>query len=387
MVSAAGRRSSQRLERRSRLHDAYFYGHAMIKATFLMEQHIGHRAYYANLRRHIDRAQDVEPSWIEITYQNETSLWQHLPWLPAGARGTLIGREQTKQGMKNPANVLFFNTQVPAVLSGKPKRPYIIATDITPVQYDRMGAVYGHRADRQGWVRQAKQYFNRRILRGAATLLPWSSWAAESLVNDYGVEPGRVEVLPPGVDLEVWRPAHAREPEPFRILFVGGDFERKGGYDLLSAFQELPGSTSGRLELALVTRSPVPNTPGVKVYSHFSPNSPDLIRLYQSSHVFVLPSQAEAFGIAAVEASAVGLPVIAAKTGGLADIVVDGETGFQIKAGDRQQLKARLCQLMKDDALRIQMGHAGRSRAECNFDAAKNAARLVQIMAEVVRKG
>jgi glycosyltransferase involved in cell wall biosynthesis len=387
MGSAAGRHSFRPLERRSNLHDAYIYGSAMIKATFLMEQHIGHRAYYDNLRRHIDRAHEVDPSWIEITYQNETSFWQRIPGIPAGTRGTLIGREQAQQGLKNTANVLFFNTQVPAVLSGKPKRPYIIATDITPVQYDRMSAVYGHRADRQGWIRQAKQYFNRRILRGAAALLPWSSWAGGSLVNDYGVNPARVEVLPPGVDLELWHPPQAAEPAPFRILFVGGDFERKGGHDLLRAFQELPGSRSGRLELALVTRSPVPDMPGVKVYSDFSPNSPDLIRLYQSSHIFVLPSQAEAFGIAAVEASAVGLPVIASKTGGLADIVVDGVTGFQIEAGDIQHLKARLCRLIEDDALRIQMGQAGRTRAECYFDAAKNAARLVQIMAEVVRKG
>jgi glycosyltransferase involved in cell wall biosynthesis len=359
----------------------------MIKATFLMEQHIGHRSYYANLRRHIERIQQVDPTWVEITYQNENSFWQHMPGIPGSLRGTMIGWEQTRQGLKNPSNILFFNTQVPAALNGRVKHPYMIATDITPLQYDRMGAGYGHQADRLPWVRWAKNYLNQRILRNAAVLLPWSSWAGDSLIKDYGVDPARVVVLPPGVDLDVWCPGTASKTSPFRILFVGGDFERKGGNDLLHAFQEIPGSGTGQFELALVTRSPVQPVPGVKVYSDLSPNSPDLIRLYQSSHLFVLPSHAEAFGIAAVEASAAGLPVIAAKVGGLADIVVDGLTGFQIDPGDVQQLQSRLDQLVKDKDLRLHMGQAGRSRAERYFNASQNASRLVQIMTEVVRKG
>jgi glycosyltransferase involved in cell wall biosynthesis len=198
--------------------------------------------------------------------------------MPAGARGTLIGREQTKQGMKNPANVLFFNTQVPAVLSGKPKRPILSPRILHPCSMT-------------GWVQFTGTMQTARAGSGKPSSTSTGVSCVEPLfcchghhgqanrlVKDYGVEPGRVEVLPPGVDLEVWRPAQ-RENQPFRILFVGGDFERKGGYDLLNAFQELPGSGSGQFELALVTRSPVPDTPGVKVYSHFSPNSPDLIRL------------------------------------------------------------------------------------------------------------
>jgi glycosyltransferase involved in cell wall biosynthesis len=359
----------------------------MIKATFLMEQHIGHRAYYNNLRGCIDAIPEVNPKWIEITYQDENSLWQRIPGLPGGMRGILIGRSQALRGQKIPSDVLFFNTQVPAVLSGGPRRPYLVATDITPIQYDRMGSVYGHRPDRKNLPGLIKHALNTRILQNAAYLLPWSSWAASSLKTDYGVNPSRIEVLPPGVDLAVWRPVQNKKPGPVRILFVGGDFHRKGGDDLLKAFQSLPESLSGQVELALVTRSPLPPYPGVRVFSDLQPNSAEIVRLYQSSDVFVLPSLAEAFGIAAVEASAVGLPVIAAKTGGLRDIVEDGVTGFLIEPGNLGQLTERLGELTTDRALRDRMGQAGRKRAELLFNASRNTARLVQIICDVVRKG
>ena len=62
--------------------------------------------------------------------------------------------------------------------------------------------------------------------------MPWSTWTRRSLVEEYGVDPQRVEVVPPGIDLERWAPGERREGPP-RILFVGGDLYRKGGATLL----------------------------------------------------------------------------------------------------------------------------------------------------------
>jgi glycosyltransferase involved in cell wall biosynthesis len=75
----------------------------------------------------------------------------------------------------------------------------------------------------------------------------------------------------------------------------------------------------------------------------------------------------EAFGIAALEAMAVGRPVVAARSGGLADIVVDGETGCLVPPGDAGELRAALRRLLADEALRARMGAAGRRRAESVF--------------------
>ena len=356
----------------------------MIRALFLMEQHIGHRTYYQNLRRFVDADSQVNPTWLEVTYNKNRSIWKRLPWLPAGIRGTLMGRNQVRQGLRwGTWDIALFNTQVPAALAGRLVRwqPYILCTDITPLQYDRMGAQYGHEPDRNTLLRHYKNRVNVRLFQGATRLLPWSTWAAASLVNDYGVDPELVEVLPPGVDMEKWRPASRSGRGPMRILFIGGDFYRKGGELLLQAFQHL---SDGKAELNLVTRSILPQIEGVTVFNDMRPNSPELIALCQSSDLFVLPTEAEAFGIAAVEASATGLPIIGTNVGGLHDIVADGETGFLVQAGDVESLTDRLCELLLDADLRKRMGQAARTRAEDRFSARKNAARLIEIIKETV---
>jgi glycosyltransferase involved in cell wall biosynthesis len=312
-----------------------------------------------------------------VHYAQRGGLWERVPGLPAYLRGTLRGRSEVRRALERAAaDVFFFNTQVPALLGGglTRRRPYLVATDLTPVQYDRLGAQYGHRADRGGPLAAYKDAANRQLLQGAAHLLPWSSWAARSLVSDYGAAPERVSVLPPGVDLARWRPRPRLTEGPARILFVGGDFTRKGGELLLAAFDALP---AGAAELTLVTRSPVVASPGVTVRADLRPNDPELIDLFQRHDIFVLPSAGEAFGIAAVEASACGLPVLATTVGGLTDIVADGESGFLVPPADGVALAMRLRLLIADAELRARLGRAARARAESCFDAGLNAERLL----------
>ncbi len=205
--------------------------------------------------------------------------------------------------------------------------PYMLITDVTPRQYDRLGDDYGHRPDVSGPVGAAKHAWNRRVMQRAERCVAWSSWVATSLINEYGVESSRVRVIPPGVDIERWSaPSRSRAARP-RLLFVGADFERKGGHDLLHAFASLP---AGSADLTVVTKSAVPSVEGVRVVGDVGPNDPRLVQLFAESDIFVLPSRAEAFGIAAVEASASGLAVVASAVGGLTDIVEDGRTGFTI---------------------------------------------------------
>jgi glycosyltransferase involved in cell wall biosynthesis len=352
-----------------------------------MEQHIGHQAYYQNLRRFIDQAGDLEATWIPVTYALNGRIWR-APWpLPDHLRGALAGRIQVRRGLRRaPYDVALFNTQVPAVLAGRMvrQRPYVLSTDITPIQYDQMGAHYDHRPDRAGLLRRLKHRANVHLLRNAARLLPWSTWTRASLIADYGVDPTRIEVMPPGVDVAAFRPqpqsnngAHANGR--LRILFVGGDFYRKGGAALLAAWQTLPPGTA---ELRLVTHSSVPAGEGIHVYSNLQPNTPELISLFHSSDLFVLPTQAEAFGIAAVEASAAGLPVVATAVGGLTDIVVDGKTGYLIPPGDVAALAACLRRLAEDAPLRQRLGEAAHAHAARRFDARRNAQRIAAILRE-----
>lgn len=355
----------------------------MPRITFVMEQHLGHQTYYQNLRRFIDGDPLIRPTWARITYTKPGGMIERLKFLSPKVRGTLRGRQQVRAALgSTPADLVFYNTQVPAALAGRlrDRTPaYALATDLTPMQYDAIGTLYGHRPDHFEPLKKYKQRVNEEVFRGAARLLPWSSWAADSLINDYGVDPHRVDVLPPGVDLALWRPMQKQETGPLRVLFVGGDFERKGGQTLLRAFDSLP---PGETELHLVTRTVMPNAPGLKVYNNLQPNSPELIALYQQCDVFVLPTGAEAFGIAAVEACAVGLPIIATRTGGLSDIVVHEETGYFIPSSDKDALATRLRSLAQNAELRQRLAFSARARAETKFDAKKNATRLAAALIE-----
>lgn len=357
----------------------------MLRVTFVMEQHIGHFTYYQNLRRFIDSDPRIQATWVPVRYAPAPRMLERLPLLPAGLRGALSGRREVRSGLaRMPADVFFFNTQVPAALAAHDvrRKPYVVATDLTPVQYDQLGPLYGHRRDRFGPARIYKHRINTVVLRGAARLAPWSTWARDSLIADYGVDPSRIAVVPPGVDLSRWTPARTRSDRPFRILFVGGDFHRKGGQTLLQAFQLLP---QGTADLVIVTRSPIAAGQHVQVYHDMQPNTPGLIALYQTCDVFVLPTDAEAFGIAAVEAAAAGLPVIASRIGGLTDIVCDGETGFLIAPGDIRGMAECLRQLAANHIRRSAMGEAARHHAEMHFDAARNATHIAGLLVEAAQ--
>jgi glycosyltransferase involved in cell wall biosynthesis len=357
----------------------------MVRALFIMEQQVGHHTFYQNLRPFVDADSRLAASWAEITYYEAGGLWERLNFLPGTLRGTLRGRAQTRAALAGlPHDVTFYNTQVPDALGGAlaRRRPYVLCTDITPMQYDRMG-IYGHVADRPGPLKAYKHRVNVAAFRQAARVIAWSSWARDSMIADYGVAPAQVETLPPGVDLEMWKPGPAHPSHGVNILFVGGDLQRKGGDALLVAFRALRRQSAAPAELHLVTRTPVPREAGVHVYLDMQPNSPALIALYQQADLFVLPTRGEAFGIVAVEASAAGLPSIVSRMGGLTDIVAEGETGFLIEPGDVEALTERLRLLVEDAGLRRRMGLAARARAERRFDARQNARRIADILLEV----
>jgi glycosyltransferase involved in cell wall biosynthesis len=354
----------------------------MIKAVFVMEQHLGHQSFYQNMRKFMDLSPRLEATWVKVTYSQPGHWIEKVPFLPKNLSGTLVGRSQVREALsRTKYDIALFNTQVPAVLGGSltNRQPYIICTDITPIQYDKMGSDYGHIPDQNGLIQQYKQQVNTKLFQNAARNLPWSQWTANSLVKDYGVKERRIEVIHPGVDIDLWKPGKNPPCHPLRILFVGGDFYRKGGMLLVEACRQLP---VGSIELVLVTKSTVPQDPWITTYHNMLPNSEDLIQLYRSCDVFVLPTNGEAFGIAAIEACSIGLPVIATRVGGLAEIVSDEETGYLISPGDQQGLVDRLTQLLDDCKLRRHLGQAARVRAEHCFNARKNVDRLIEILYE-----
>jgi len=108
------------------------------------------------------------------------------------------------------------------------------------------------------------------------------------------------------------------------------------------------------------------------------------IRHIGESDIMVMPSRRESFGVAAVEAAASGVPVIATRVGGIPEIVQDGISGILISPGDRHGLSGAILRLATDSELRAAMGRAGRKIAEERFDLNRNLDQMEALYQEVL---
>jgi glycosyltransferase involved in cell wall biosynthesis len=258
----------------------------------------------------------------------------------------------------------------------------MIDFDSTPLQIDQMSA-YNSSVDPKS-LAKFKRQLTRNMMRSASLLQAWSHWAKQSAVDDYGIPADKIVVNPPGVNLDFWRPNPAvrrvSSHQPLKILFVGGDFRRKGGNLLLEWYKSQHPDVC---ELHIVTREAVENRPGIYVYQDVQPNSEQLIKLYQGSDLFILPSLGECFGIATVEAMAAGLPVIASDVGGTADIIEPGRNGFIVPGNDVSALSQAIATILEDAQLRYRMGIQSRLLAEERFDLQKNARLTIHYLKQI----
>jgi glycosyltransferase involved in cell wall biosynthesis len=145
------------------------------------------------------------------------------------------------------------------------------------------------------------------------------------------------------------------------VLFVGDATRDKGVDALLHAYSRLSTPTP----LVLIGRNSFDASASAPWLRALGPWPHELVmEAWRRSTVAVVPSiLPEAFGLAALEASAVGTPVVASDTGGLPDIIVSGENGLLVPPGDAGALLEALERLLEDASLRERMGQAGQRRA------------------------
>ncbi len=218
------------------------------------------------------------------------------------------------------------------------------------------------------------------VIEGSDCVMASTPQEAQELLELYRADPSRLCTSPPGVDHRVFRPgsaARARQrlgvgPGPV-LLFVGRIQPTKGPDIAVEMMQAVvkrypdatlvvvggPSGPRGDSELVRLRRRSVEIGLASRV-RFLGPVPHGLVPdLYRAADVVVVPSRAESFGLVAAEAQACGRPVVAARIGGLIDVIDDGSTGILVSGWNAGDHARAVLRLLDDPELATKMGTGG----------------------------
>ncbi|MBV9837621.1 MAG: glycosyltransferase family 4 protein [Solirubrobacterales bacterium] len=352
----------------------------MIDLAVAGEYTAGHVTFLETLRGVAARRQDLNAQWVLLPFPPEGG-WERLPPIRSNwsIRASLRARRALAP-LLDGLDAMLIHTQTAALFStGLMRRvPTVLSVDATPINWDAVGEARGHSRDNRA-IEGAKRRVVRRTFNAARAVIAWSDWVRASLERDYGLDPQRVVTIPAGVDLP---PATDRSAHraPVRLLFIGSDFEGKGGADLLAVLNGLSG-----WELDVVTYSSVPDSDRVRVHRDVLPRSARLAELYSRADAFVFPTRGDASPFALLEGMAAGLPVVSTTIGAIGEMVSEG-TGLLVAPGDLAALRRAIERMIADADLRLALGQAARARVVSHYAADRNCNRMLDVLVQVARE-
>jgi len=276
------------------------------------------------------------------------------------------------------------------------------------------------KAEQLGGGYRLSSFIERTAYEAADAVIAVSEGMRQDVLKAYpSIAPDRVKVVHNGIDSQLWQRhrdpdtarRHGVDPDGKSVIFVGRITRQKGLPYLLKACAELPP------DVQLVLCAGAPDTPeimaevealmadlratreGVVWIPEMLPRA-EVVALLSAATVFACPSIYEPLGIVNLEAMACELPVVATATGGIPEVVVDGETGWLVPIEQEQDgsgtplepdkfvadLAAALNDAVSDPARADRMGLAGRHRAEESFSWATIGERTNQVYLDVLRR-
>jgi starch synthase len=233
---------------------------------------------------------------------------------------------------------------------------YVLYTDNTYALTERFlpgWAPLGRREGRR-WAD-----LERRTCEQALCIFAVSDLLRKSLIEDYGCDPVRVVKVGAGTNSFVNSLSQTHDDSQ-AALFVGFNFELKGGYVLLRAWERVREQLP-RAELWIAGPSTrVPQQPGVRWFGKVDRQA--VAALYDRAAVFVLPSLYDSYPHALREAMGHGLPCIGTNRGGVPEIIDHERTGLVVEPEDPDQLADALVSLLGDPARSEAMGREGHAK-------------------------
>lgn len=228
-------------------------------------------------------------------------------------------------------------------------------------------------------------------------ILASSAEEVRQLVDHYGAEASRIEIVPPGVDHSCFSPGPRAEARlrtglgfgPV-LLFVGRIQPLKG-LDIAVASLASLDHPDARLVVVGGASGPTGSSEERRIRSladhlglarrvHFVPPQPhyQLAAWYRAADVVVMPSRSESFGLVALEASACGIPVVATDVGGLRSLVDHGRTGYLVEGRDPSVYAGHIAAVLDDPLLAAEMSAAATQRS-WSYTWSATAARLRRV--------
>ncbi|HKO12828.1 MAG TPA: glycogen synthase [Acidobacteriaceae bacterium] len=260
-------------------------------------------------------------------------------------------------------------------------------------------------------------WMERTAILDADAVIAVSQGTRKDILRAYPeIDPSRIHVIYNGIDLQEYRQVEANDAldrygvdtrRPY-VLFVGRITRQKGVTHLVDAIAYLPPDTQ------VVLCAGAPDTPEIAaemrakidraktdhphiIWIEKMLTKPEAIQLYSHAAVFCCPSVYEPFGIINLEAMACRAPVVASATGGILEVVVDGETGYLVPFEQdpvtsfplqpekfSRDLAAKITELLGDPARAKRFGEAGRKRVELTFSWTAIATQTIELYKELL---
>ena len=256
--------------------------------------------------------------------------------------------------------------------------PIIYYSDAT---WELVRNYYHVYTDAPEWADRNGEEMEQTAISKSSTLCYSSHWASQSAINHYGADPANVHTLFLGANL--MNPPRREEVLPrrrgdsLRLLLVGVNWEIKGGSIALSVLEELLAcGYDAWLTVVGCTAPDGVSHPRMEVIPFLNKQIPHererFEKAWHDADFFILPSRHEAAGLVFCEASAHGLPIVAARTGGIPSLVVDGKNGYTVPHQDEPGGYVRILRELADNPERYaQLCESARDEYETrlNWDA------------------
>jgi glycosyltransferase involved in cell wall biosynthesis len=233
------------------------------------------------------------------------------------------------------------------------------------------------------------------LLRGAAAVTATTNYLADRTAEFGAIPRESITVIPFGVELTRFKPARDKPPGAAPVVgFVKHIEARYGIQHLIEAVPAVLGRFP-TVRFVIVGDGPMKDVLaervralGVEQAVEWRGRIPNeaVPSLLADMDVFVMPSVAEAFGVSAVEAQAVGVPVVFSDLPGIREAVIDGVGGLAVPPADPAALAKAICRLLADESLRRRLGQGGRQTVCERFDLDENVVRMETVYHRVLKR-